>query len=208
MKIIIGVLIAFVAVAVVVYFGKGNSHNKNVAEDIVQEVSEVKDNTKEVAEDAMNKVTEVKEQSVEGVEDAVDVVKKVTREIKEFSSKVVDGVEVAVDGKNKLMWVNSLSGCKIHKEGEATAAAAGAKYCSSLEYAGENDWRLATGKEMSNLIVTAEKEGFTLKHINPNCQFMAAQDGFVQTAKNKVVGKIQDTSNSGPSGIRCVRDVR
>jgi hypothetical protein len=207
MKLIVGVFIAVGAIVAIVYFVGGGTQKEAVSEDLAREVNKVKDSVQDEVVDMADVASEARDNIEVNAESAVETVKGSVVKTSELILQTVEGVDVAVDEKNNLMWVNSLSGCKIHKEGEAAALTAGAKHCSSLEYAGKSDWRLATGKEMSNLIVAADKEDFALNYINPNCQFMTVQTGFVQTAKNKEIGKVQDTTNGGPSGFRCVRSV-
>lgn len=121
-----------------------------------------------------------------------------------FSTQTIGIDEVLTDNISKHSWVNGSHACKINGDAAATATTDVVKHCESLDFAGHQDWRAPTSEEISEMIVNADKLGITLNYKNPDCQFMAASDGFVQTENNSEPGKKVETAVN--SGSRCVRD--
>jgi hypothetical protein len=120
-----------------------------------------------------------------------------------FSSKTVGIDEVLTDHNANLTWVNGSHGCHINADAAQTATTDVVEHCESLEFAGQTDWRAPTTAEISELTIHANHMNVKLNYRNPNCQFMAASDGFVQTENNKEPGKIVESAVN--SGSRCVR---
>ncbi|MEE9336472.1 MAG: hypothetical protein V3U87_00180 [Methylococcaceae bacterium] len=112
--------------------------------------------------------------------------------------------EVLIDNISGVTWVNGSHGCKINADADITAANDAIEHCEMLDFAGYQDWRAPTSAEISEMIVNAKNQKITLNYRNPNCQFMATTDGFVQTENTSEPGKIVDSAVN--SGTRCVRD--
>lgn len=121
-----------------------------------------------------------------------------------FTSQTNGIDEILIDNINKKTWVNGSHGCKINADAAATANMDAINHCESLDFGGYQDWRAPTSEEISDMIVNADKLNVQLNYRNPNCQFMAATDGFVQTENTSEPGKIVDSAVN--SGSRCVRD--
>ncbi len=121
-----------------------------------------------------------------------------------FSSQKNGIDEVLIDNISGVTWVNGSHGCKINADAEITAANDAIEHCEMLDFAGYQDWRAPTSAEISEMIVNAKNQKITLNYRNPNCQFMATTDGFVQTENTSEPGKIVDSAVN--SGTRCVRD--
>ena len=85
-----------------------------------------------------------------------------------------------------------------------TASMDAVEYCETLEFAGHSDWRAPTSVEIADMIVNANRLDVQLNYRNPNCQFMATSDGFVQTENNINPGEI--VSSAVNSGTRCMRE--
>lgn len=121
-----------------------------------------------------------------------------------FSSQTNGIDEVLIDNISKYTWVNGSHACKINADAEMTATSDAIAHCETLDFAGYQDWRAPTSEEISEMIVNAKNQEITLNYRNPNCQFMATSDGFVQTENTSEPGKIVDSAVN--SGTRCVRD--
>ena len=121
-----------------------------------------------------------------------------------FSSETVGVDEMLVDSINKRSWVNGSHACNINADAAMTASMDAVAYCETLEFAGHSDWRAPTSAEIADMIVNADRLEVQLNYRNPNCQFMAASDGFVQTENNSDPGKIVDSAVN--SGTRCMRE--
>lgn len=121
-----------------------------------------------------------------------------------FSAETVGIDEMLVDSINGLAWVNGSHACKINADAAMTASMDAVSYCKTLEFAAHSDWRAATSAEMSDMIINADRLEVQLNYRNPNCQFMATSDGFVQTENNNEPGKFAETAVN--SGTRCVRE--
>ncbi len=121
-----------------------------------------------------------------------------------FSSQTNGIDEILIDNISKYTWVNGSNGCKINADAAMTATSDAIEHCESLDFSGHQDWRAPTSAEISEMIINADKLGVTLNYRNPNCQFMATSDGFVQTENNSEPGKIVDAAVN--SGTRCIRD--
>ncbi len=121
-----------------------------------------------------------------------------------FDSKTNGIDEILNDTISKLTWVNGSHACMINADAAMTATTDAIAHCNSLDFAGYQDWRAPTSAEMSEMIVEADALQVKLNYRNPNCQFMATSDGFVQTENNSELGKIVETAVN--SGTRCVRD--
>ncbi len=121
-----------------------------------------------------------------------------------FDSKTNGIDEILNDTISKLTWVNGSHACMINADAAMTATTDAIAHCNSLDFAGYQDWRAPTSAEISEMIVEADALQVKLNYRNPNCQFMATSDGFVQTENNSEPGKIVDTAVN--SGTRCVRD--
>ena len=120
-----------------------------------------------------------------------------------FSSKTIGIDEVLTDHNANLSWVNGSHACQINADAEHTATTDVVTYCESLDFAGSTDWRAPTSAEISEMIVHANDMNVQLNYRNPNCQFMATSDGFVQTENTTEPGKIVESAVN--SGSRCVR---
>ncbi|MCK5353709.1 MAG: hypothetical protein KAJ63_01215 [Methyloprofundus sp.] len=121
-----------------------------------------------------------------------------------FKSETVGVDEMLVDSINKRSWVNGSHACNINADAAMTASMDAVSYCETLEFAGYSDWRAPTSDEMADMIVNADRLDVQLNYRNPNCQFMATSDGFVQTENNMEPGKIVDSAVN--SGTRCMRE--
>lgn len=121
-----------------------------------------------------------------------------------FKSQTNGIDEVLIDNVNNLTWINGSHACKINADAAETASEDAAVHCASLDFAGYTDWRAPTSAEMADMIVNADRLNITLNYRNPNCQFMATTDGFVQTENNKEPGKVVESAVN--SGTRCVLD--
>ena len=120
-----------------------------------------------------------------------------------FESKTNGIDEILIDKIAKLTWVNGSHGCKINADAAQTATTDVIQHCESLDFGGFQDWRAPTSAEISEMTINANNLAITLNYRNPNCQFMAASDGFVQTENNSQPGKIVESAVN--SGSRCVR---
>ncbi|MCK5831440.1 MAG: hypothetical protein KAH20_14190 [Methylococcales bacterium] len=120
-----------------------------------------------------------------------------------FSSKTNGIDEILIDNIDKHTWVNGSHACKINADAATTATSDASAHCDTLDFAGYQDWRAPTSAEISDMIINANKLNITLNYRNPNCQFMAASDGFVKTENTTEPGKIVDSAVN--SGTRCVR---
>lgn len=120
-----------------------------------------------------------------------------------FSSKTNGIDEILIDNISKKTWVNGSHACKINADAAMTASTDAIAHCESLDFAGYQDWRAPTSAEISEMIINAKKLAIKLTYRNPNCQFMATSDGFVQTENNSEPGKLETTAVN--SGTRCVR---
>ena len=121
-----------------------------------------------------------------------------------FRSETIGVDEMLVDSINKRSWVNGSHACNINADAAMTASMDAVKYCDTLEFAGHSDWRAPTSVEMADMIVNANRLDVQLNYRNPNCQFMATSDGFVQTENNSNPGEI--VSSDVNSGTRCMRE--
>lgn len=121
-----------------------------------------------------------------------------------FSSQTNGIDEVLIDNISGVTWVNGSHACKINADAEMTATSDAIAHCETLDFAGYQDWRAPTSAEISEMIVNADNQEITLNYRNPNCQFMATSDGFVQTENTNEPGKIVESAVN--SGTRCVRD--
>ena len=121
-----------------------------------------------------------------------------------FNSKTNGIDEILIDNISKRTWVNGSHACMINADAAMTATTDAVAHCDSLDFAGYQDWRAPTSAEISEMIVEADALKVKLNYRNPNCQFMATSDGFVQTENNSEPGKIVETAVN--SGTRCVRD--
>jgi hypothetical protein len=121
-----------------------------------------------------------------------------------FNSKKNGIDEILNDTISKLTWVNGSHACMINADAAMTATTDAIAHCNSLDFAGYQDWRAPTSAEIAEMIVEADALQVKLNYRNPNCQFMATSDGFVQTENNSEPGKIVETAVN--SGTRCVRD--
>ncbi len=121
-----------------------------------------------------------------------------------FNSKTNGIDEILNDTISKLTWVNGSHACMINADAAMTATTDAIAHCNSLDFAGYQDWRAPTSAEIAEMIVEADALQVKLIYRNPNCQFMATSDGFVQTENNSEPGKIVETAVN--SGTRCVRD--
>ncbi|NOQ65040.1 MAG: hypothetical protein GQ582_11070 [Methyloprofundus sp.] len=121
-----------------------------------------------------------------------------------FSAETVGIDEMLVDNINKRSWVNGSHACVINADAAMTASMDAVAYCDSLQFAAHDDWRAATSDEMADMIVNADRLGVQLNYRNPNCQFMATSDGFVQTENNDEPGKFEESAVN--SGTRCMRE--
>jgi hypothetical protein len=120
-----------------------------------------------------------------------------------FSSQTNGIDEILIDNISKRTWVNGSHGCKINADAAITAPSDAIEHCEALDFAGYQDWRAPTSAEMSDMIVNANTLNITLNYRNPNCQFMAATDGFVKTENTAKPGEMVDSAVN--SGTRCVR---
>jgi hypothetical protein len=120
-----------------------------------------------------------------------------------FSSKTNGIDEILIDNISKRTWVNGSHACKINSDAAMTASTNAIAHCKSLDFAGYQDWRAPTSAEISEMIINAKKLAIKLNYRNPDCQFMATSDGFVQTENNSEPGKLESTAVN--SGTRCVR---
>lgn len=120
-----------------------------------------------------------------------------------FRSEMVGVDELLIDNINKRSWVNGTHACHINANAAATATMDVVAYCADLEFAEFSDWRAPTSAEMADMIINADKLEVQLNYINPNCQFMATSDGFVQTENTSEPGKL--VSSATNSGSRCIR---
>jgi len=116
-----------------------------------------------------------------------------------FTSEFVGGDEILKDNTQKIIWVNGVSGCFV---GET---ATDSTKCDTLNYADRTDWRYPTTKELSNMIVDAQKSGTKLNYINPNCIIMVGSDGYVYNENHSNTGEIF-TQRPYNAGLRCVTD--
>ena len=121
-----------------------------------------------------------------------------------FSSKTNGIDEILIDTISKRTWVNGSHACMINADAAMTATTDAIAHCNSLDFASYQDWRAPTSAEIAEMIVEADALKVKLNYRNPNCQFMATSDGFVQTENNSEPGKIVETAVN--SGTRCVRD--
>ena len=121
-----------------------------------------------------------------------------------FMSETAGIDEMLVDNINKLSWVNGSHACMINADAAMTASMDAVSYCETLEFAGHSDWRAPTNAEMADMIVNADRLDEVLHYRNPNSQFMATSEGFVQTENNVEPGKIVESAVN--SGTRCVRE--
>lgn len=120
-----------------------------------------------------------------------------------FKSKTNGIDEVLIDNFSNLTWINGSHACKINADAADTASMDAISHCRSLDFAGYQDWRAPTSAEISNMIINADEQNIKLNYRNPNCQFMAASDGFVKTENTPEPGKIVNKAVN--SGTRCVR---
>lgn len=121
-----------------------------------------------------------------------------------FSSKTNGIDEVLIDNISKQTWVNGSHACMINADAAMTATTDAIVHCESLDFAGYQDWRAPTSAEIAEMIVKADNLQVKLNYRNPNCQFMATSDGFVQTENTSEPGKL--VTSAVNSGTRCMRD--
>lgn len=120
-----------------------------------------------------------------------------------FTSQTNGIDEILIDNTANRTWVNGSHACKINADAAHTASTDATAHCNSLDFGGYQDWRAPTSAEISEMIIHADMDNVKLNYRNPNCQFMAASDGFVKTENTSEPGKIVDTAVN--SGTRCVR---
>ena len=121
-----------------------------------------------------------------------------------FESVTVGIDEKLVDNIAKLSWVNGSHACQINADAAMTATMDVVAYCEDLEFAGQDNWRAPTSAEIADMIVNADRLDIQLNYRNPNCQFMATSDGFVQTENTSEPGKLVESAVN--SGSRCVTE--
>lgn len=121
-----------------------------------------------------------------------------------FRSETVGIDELLIDSVNQRQWVNGSHACHINANAAETATTDILSYCADLDFAGYSDWRAPNSAEMADMIVNADRLAVQLNYINPNCQFMATSDGFVQTENTRDPGKV--VTSAVNSGSRCIRD--
>jgi hypothetical protein len=126
-----------------------------------------------------------------------------------FTSKTNGIDEILIDNIAQRTWVNGSHACKINSNtktdnnAEHPSSIDAKAHCASLDFGGYQDWRAPTSAEISEMIIHADMKNVKLNYRNPNCQFMAASDGFVKTENTNEPGKIVDSAVN--SGTRCVR---
>lgn len=121
-----------------------------------------------------------------------------------FRAETVGIDEMLVDSINKRAWLNGSHACHINADGALMASVDAVECCADLEFAGHDDWRAPTRVEMADMIVNADRLDVQPNYRNPNCQFMATSDGFVQTENNVNPGAFEMSVVN--SGTRCMRE--
>ena len=73
-----------------------------------------------------------------------------------FSSKVNGIDEILIDNISQRFWVNGSHGCRINADAAMTASSDAIEHCTSLDFAGYQDWRAPTSSEISEMIINAK----------------------------------------------------
>lgn len=117
-----------------------------------------------------------------------------------FKSELVgdDKMEILIDTKTGLTWVNDIKGCipgVVIPDGQSEA----------LEFAGKDDWRTPTSAEQVELMKAIVERKMKLKYINANCAIMSSSDGVWVFTENSNSPGETTTTEPGNAGIRSVR---
>lgn len=118
--------------------------------------------------------------------------------VKRFTNKTVSGDTVEQDNQKKLQWVGSAgadgNACQANRtaDTEAGAVASANDHCFSLVFAGQNDWRVPTAAEQSEMLKEMLAAGQTPFYTVPSCPRLMGVDGTTAKAVN--------THNTDPVG--------
>jgi hypothetical protein len=86
------------------------------------------------------------------------------------------------------------------------------EYCSKLDFASHNDWRVPTAKENQTFVIEMEKEGKQPYYLIPKCPRIIGVDKDKVTTTNthnsSPLGHINSWDKNKGAGIRCIRDVK
>jgi len=117
-----------------------------------------------------------------------------------FKSEHVGGeeMEILIDTKTGLTWVNDISGCfagVVESENQS----------EGLVFAGKDDWRVPTSAEQVELIKAIAERNMKLNYINSNCTVMSSSDAVWVFTENSNSPGETTTNKPGNAGLRSVR---
>jgi hypothetical protein len=108
-----------------------------------------------------------------------------------------DEMEILIDTKTNLVWVNDIRGCFAGVVTPMTQ-------CEMLTFAGRSDWRTPTVAEMSELLKEIAAREMNLNYINAACGLMSTSEmTWVFTENTDMPGETT-TATPGNAGLRCV----
>ena len=85
-------------------------------------------------------------------------------------------------------------------------------YCSNINFAGHDDWRVPTAKENQTFILETKKAGKHPYYLIPKCPRIIGVDGnkvsTTNTHNSSPLGKINAWDKNKGAGIRCVRKTK
>jgi hypothetical protein len=133
--------------------------------------------------------------SISACDDSNDAAPEEMRFEQEFVG--TDEMEILIDTKTNLVWVNDIRGCFAGIVTPMTQ-------CEMLSFAGRMDWRTPTVAEMSELLKEIAAREMNLNYINTSCGLMSTNEMTWVFTENTDKAGATTTATPGNAGLRCV----
>jgi len=117
-----------------------------------------------------------------------------------FKSELIgdDKMEILIDTKTGLTWVNDTRGC-------FAGIVVPENQSADLVFAGKDDWRTPTSAEQVELIKAIAERKMKLNYINKSCALMSSSDAVWVFTENSNEPGQTTTNKPGNAGLRSVR---
>ncbi len=130
--------------------------------------------------------------------------------ITRFTEENISNNLILKDNITNLQWSNSEGGCKPLKDADSEKEAIfiAKDFCDTLEFAGYNDWRVASSEETQVFMEKTYEENISLYYTNPKCPRLLSinsENNITSITTHNSLPAGRDVGFKLPAGIRCVR---